>query len=285
MGKKRQEYIDATANEFNNLYKYYTNIAMNRFKWEVGEQFFEGRHIERWLYEYGKCAFFIDEHLGLMVLPCHTHDKRNVYGDAQKVRMRGFNGQEWVKDVEDVVILRNNILAVPTFKYVRDKCYKIANIQGAIDTNIEGQKTPFIIQGDEKTLLSLKNIWKNKEYNVPVTFTDKQLNMKEAVILPTVAPYVAGNLSDMKVICQNEIMTYLGINNSNIDKKERVLVDETNANNQIILESLDVLLDRRKEVCKKVKEKFDIDLSVEVRKELYGDGHDSTAKETTRAEL
>ena len=44
--------------------------------------------------------------------------------------------------------------------------------------------------------------------------------------------YIVDELQDSKDDIYNEFLTYIGINNANTDKKERLNVDEVNVNNQ-----------------------------------------------------
>lgn len=71
-------------------------------------------------------------------------------------------------------------------------------------------------------------------------------------------------LADMRKI---EVMfdSDIGLKNANEDKKERMIVDEVNANNESTLARSDVWLDNLKEGFKEVKELFNIDVTVERR--------------------
>ena len=77
--------------------------------------------------------------------------------------------------------------------------------------------------------------------------------------------YIAGDiLSDLRKY-KDEFLTIIGINNANTDKKERLITDEVNANNQETHCLADLWLEQLKECCTKVNDMFDIGISVDWR--------------------
>ena len=90
----------------------------------------------------------------------------------------------------------------------------------------------------------------------------------------TGAPYIADKVMDYKKEIWNEALTYLGINNIMVDKKERLVSDEANSNNELINLNLQSFLAPRKLACKQFNEKFgltgsDKEISVRVRSDLH----------------
>ena len=51
-------------------------------------------------------------------------------------------------------------------------------------------------------------------------------------------------------------MTYLGINNIIVDKKERLITDEVESNNQLVTMYLNCFYKTRKKACDEINEKF-----------------------------
>lgn len=62
-------------------------------------------------------------------------------------------------------------------------------------------------------------------------------------------------------VSYNELLTYLGINNT-LEKKERLIVDETNSNNQFIKMSSDIGFKLRQSACEQMNEKFGLNIRV-----------------------
>ena len=81
----------------------------------------------------------------------------------------------------------------------------------------------------------------------------------------TLVPFVADKLQEHKNNLVCELLTILGLNNndSNNLKKERLIVDEVNANNQEIEMYLDTDYKNRKKACDEINNKFGLNITVE----------------------
>ena len=143
------------------------------------------------------------------------------------------------------------------------------------DVNIKAQKTPVLLLMDEKQRLTMENIYSQYDGNKPVIFGDKN-SLGENVIkaINTQAPFIADKIIDYKKEIWNEALTFLGINNIMVDKKERLITDEANSNNELINLNLQSYLAPRQEACRQFNEKFGFtgtnkEISVRVRSDLH----------------
>ena len=141
--------------------------------------------------------------------------------------------------------------------------------------NIKAQKTPVLLLMDEKQRLTMENLYSQYEGNRPVIFGDKN-SLGENVIkaINTQAPFIADKIINYKKDIWNEALTFLGINNIIVDKKERLITDEANSNNELINLNLQSYLAPRQEACRQFNEKFgftgtDKEISVRVRSDLH----------------
>ena len=66
----------------------------------------------------------------------------------------------------------------------------------------------------------------------------------------------------------NEALTFLGINNLMEDKKERLISDEANSNNELINLNLETFLIPRQEACEQINKKYGLNVKVKVRSDL-----------------
>ena len=75
-------------------------------------------------------------------------------------------------------------------------------------------------------------------------------------------------LQVQKMNIWNECLTYLGINNANTDKKERLISNEVDANDQLVEACGDIMLKARKEACERINKLFGTNISVERRTQI-----------------
>ena len=77
--------------------------------------------------------------------------------------------------------------------------------------------------------------------------------------------YIAGDILEDMRKWELKFCTDLGIPNSNTDKKERLITAEVEANDEEVKLWADLALENLKESCERVRNMFDIDISVEWR--------------------
>ena len=134
-----------------------------------------------------------------------------------------------------------------------------------MDVNLFGQLTPYVILCDEKERLTFKNIMLQVKKFKYAIFGSKKLSMNNVDVLQTKSEYLIDKLQLQKTELMNELLTFLGINNNNVQKKERMLVDEVNANNDFILVNIDHMYDERKRACEEINKKYGLSISVKKR--------------------
>lgn len=259
------------ANNLTFSYYYYKLmlIARSLFKWNDLPNNMDERWIEKYLFNSGKCIFYNDPDMGYMVAGLAQQGGINCYGDPTTVYPVAENyvyrGKQLINN-ENCYIIRNNDLMLPEFPIVRQYAFKLTNIDRAIDTNIEAQKCPVIVRCSDKQRLSLKNAINQRRDNEPVIWTDDKSNITDMIsTLDLNPPMVFKDLQIQKHMILNEVFTDFGINNANMDKKERMVANEVEANNEQVKASEDVMLKVREEACKQINRIFGTNISVERR--------------------
>lgn len=153
--------------------------------------------------------------------------------------------------------------------------YRLYEAQRTADINIIAQKTPVMIAVDERQRLMMENLYNQYNGNHPFIFGDnKQLSKDILQAIKTDAPFVANEIQNYKKEIWNEALTFLGVNNIMEEKKERLITDEANTNNELINLNLQSFLSPRKTACEQFNEKYgftgtDKEISVRVRSDLY----------------
>lgn len=244
-----ETYIDY----FNRL----TLIATSIFTWEgLDEIGGDSRFLEQCLFTYGRACFIKDKNLGYMTINANPSDKLNHY--RLPVRINAWSvGYSKNYDFDDCVYIMNNEMQLPTMKTIQLFANRLYEAERTIDVNIKAQKTPVLIEGDAKSMLTLKNLYMKFSGNEPFIFGNKNFNLDKALnVLKTDAPFIADKLQDYKHEVWNECLTFLGINNANTDKKERLVTDEVNSNNDLIKFYFNCFYKTRKKACDEINKKY-----------------------------
>ena len=239
--------------------------ALNMFEWINLPKTVDPRFIELVLFEEGKINFFKDELIGFLALRVNESGKQNVYNEFNRKYIYADNGFRRVRNLTNSVTIYNNYLHTPTYTTVNLYAIRLARVTRAIDLNIEAQKTPILITCPENQKLSLKNVYEQYKGNAPVIYTDSEFNLDSIKVLKTDAPFVVDKLTLYKHDIWNEVMTFLGVNNSNQDKKERLVANEVDANDEQIEQARFNMLDARKDACKKINDMFGLNIDVKFR--------------------
>lgn len=280
MGKRKQHSSKNfwESNYMNNrtYMQYYdrlTELSISMFEWKNLPDTIDPRFLELTLFSDGMSVFFRDEDLGELALQCMISGQLDVYRIPINRVAYATNGYRRNLDNTNSVIIFNNMLHTNSMLDVEMFSRRLYNLDRAIDVNANAQKTPVLIQCEENQRLTMKNLYEQYDGNQPFIFGDKALNTNALKVLKTDAPYVADKLYELKTQIWNEALTYLGISNTNIMKKERMITDEVQRNQGGVIASRYSRLESRKQACKKINEMFGLNIDVEYREDyqLYDD--------------
>lgn len=272
MRRKRDLQFCESAYMNNRTYlQYYnrlTELAISMFEWQNLPETVDQRFLEMCLFGDGMCVFFQDEVLGYLSLQCMIAGKLNVYRIPMERKAYATNGYQRELDGTNSVIIFNNYLHTNSMLDVELFSKRLYNLDRAIDVNANAQKTPVLIQCDESQRLTMKNLYKQYEGNEPFIFGSKGLDANGLKVLQTGAPYVADKLYELKTQIWNEALTYLGISNINVVKKERMITDEVTRNQGGTVASRYSRLESRRVACKQINEMFGLNIWVDYREDF-----------------
>lgn len=256
---------------FTRIYDYYKMLALNMFTWENLPQTMNSRYIENALYECGLCLVNDDNNMGLISVPCNYGAEMNINGESTEVITSGYNYIKTINYInnKDCVLIRNNDLAKATRHYINNYAERMLEVEMCIRANINQQKFPWFINATEKTKKSLEIIFDKVENFEPFILANKEIglgdNALEVLTMPT--PYVADKLNEYKYELEREILTFLSLNN-NFEKKERLLTDEINSNNDFISTNAMLMYKNRLQACEEINKKFGLNVKVLPNKEM-----------------
>ena len=242
-------------------------IAIAGFEWKNLPPEIDPRFLEMILCFDGKALFYFDDDLGEYVaLQFFNSSTLDIYREPSKrtTFSPAVNFRHKALDESESVIIWNNGLHLPEILPLRLYARRIAECERTIDVNIKGQKTPKIIRSTNEERLTLENLFKKYDGNIPFIFGSKNLaDMQDITVLDTTVPYIADKVQILKRQLFAEALTYFGIENANTEKKERLVSDEVASNFGGVDIARRTRLNARKLACRKINERFGLNIDVE----------------------
>lgn len=288
MGRRKHDIFDESMVLNNLTYRQYLNrlteLAISMFEWKNLPDTVDARYLELHLFETGCMVYFKDEVIGDLCLDCIVNGRLDVYGNPLLRRAySGYNNYQKLLKYNNSVIIWNNYLHGNSILDVEMFARRLYNIDRIIDVNANAQKTPVLLQGTEKQRLTLLNLYKEYDGNAPFIFGDKNLDLNSLKALSTNAPYVCDKLYQLKTQIWNEALTYLGISNINIQKKERLITDEVTRNQGGTIASRYSRLESRRQAVEKINDMFGTNIEVNYREDFQEVGNDDVTDNAGKA--
>lgn len=270
----------------------FKKVALSVFEWVNLPSSMNAMWLEKCLYYNGKATLLKDKNFGFINTNCASNGKLNIYGIPVNFNCYSFeynsnrklytglisgltDAQKEAREYYECILVQNDWDCKPTAGSMELFALRLYEAERTADVNIKAQKTPTLLLVDESQRLSMENMYSQYDGNKPVIFGDKKnLNPDSLRSIKTDAPFIADKIIDYKKEIWNEALTFLGINNIMVDKKERLITDEANSNNELINLNLQSYLAPRQEACRQFNEKFgltgtDKEISVRVRSDLH----------------
>ena len=280
---------DLTFTDYLNRFK---KVALSVFEWVNLPKSMNAQWLEKCLYYNGMATLLKDKNYGFINTNCCSNGKLNIYGLPTNLNCYSFEyqtnrklytglmtglteSQKEVREFYECILVQNNWDRTPTAGSMELFALRLYEAERTADVNIKSQKTPVMVLVDEEQRLLMENLYSQYDGNRPFIFGDKkQLGSDVLRAIKTDAPFIADKIMDYKKEIWNEALTFLGINNIMVDKKERLITDEANSNNELINLNLQSYLAPRQEACRQFNEKFgftgtDKEISVRVRSDLH----------------
>lgn len=270
---RRKTQFGESAIRNNGTYGFYlerlTELAISMFEWKNLPKELDPRFLELTLFQDGQAVWFRDDDLEkYLALQVIINGRLNVYRVPIDRRAFAVNGYQRELNIDNSVIIYNNYLRTNSYKMCVLYAKKLYNLDRIIDVNANAQKTPVLIRVPESQRLTATNVYKEWDGNQPVIYGEKDLDPNMLAVLKTDAPYVADKIYQLKTQYWNEALTYLGISNLNIQKKERLVSDEVVRAQGGTIASRYSRLEARREACDKINEMFGLNVEVDYREDF-----------------
>lgn len=253
-------------------YAYYldrlTNIGSSVFEWKNLPETVDPRFLEMTIFNQGMCLFFEDPALGFLALPCTIDGKLNVYNIPTKRRAYANSGYNAIRTEKDSVIIFHNYTHNVPIWDVEMFARRLSEMQRIMDVNIYAQKTPVVLKVPESLRLTYENVMLKYDGNIPLIIGEKNLNTDAISVFNTEAPFVADKINQLRMEVWNDAMTYFGVSNVNVTKRERLIQDEVMRNMGGTLASRNSPLDTRQEAAKQINAMFNLNIEVDYREDI-----------------
>jgi hypothetical protein len=266
----------------------FEGLANRQFKYNNLPKEIEEWKLEQILFYYGQVVFFkvFDNYVAL---PCTIASDLDIYGEPQRVNAVAINGQSFpiipIKNIYSLqngkliesqsgVRIKNNEQSISTIAFIMPFVDRLVFIWQSLGINESLSRVKYLIRSNKDSAniiqATIKNLLGNKS---PVAVvSDKRVVLEELEKVDLNVEYTPDKFWYDFDKTFNTILTMLGINNnSESDKKERLIVDEVNVNNEMINLFTELRLYYRQHAIEQINTLFNLNMSIEMR-------HDHTDK-------
>lgn len=246
--------------------------AISMFEWINLPKEIDERYLELMLCQNGYVCFFKDQLVPdvdtYFALQCTLGGRFNVYNIPTVYQIYTASGYQARRTAEDSVIIYNNLLHSPTVPLLMYHAYNIANVERTIEINLNQLKRPYIFLVPENQRFTFTKLVNDIKNNQDVIIGNKDLNLDNVLPINTITPNNTLDLYTLKKRYYNEALTDMGINNLNVDKKERLVSDEVSSNDEDVLINRNSMLYARKIACEQINAMFGLNIDVKFRNDF-----------------
>ena len=254
----------------------YFNLFMNGYKFS-NIDYQQKDFVLRKMWAMGRIACFrlanaTKSHpQGEIVFCPYAVSKLNIYDFPVEVNLIKLKNVSFIptrsmKVDEDVVLGYAQRNKHSVLEMVMPLIEKIVDVEMTLRTALKSQKTPWLVGYEPESEEQKRIIKDNLDSDEPYLFMEMDnINSFKAIV--SGANYNCDKLYNLKQCYENELKEYLGINNLGVnEKKEHLIGDEINVNQEIVESHGECFLDCLKEFCERIREVLGYDIEVELNK-------------------
>ena len=255
-----------------NFIQCYTT-AVSTFKWENLPKTILPHMPENFLMYWDRLAFFKDDNGEFKMYPCYPCGELMENGEYKTYYIISKNGTQWIRNYDEISICYPNSIRIPMIVIVKELSEKMSYSLRAVNTTLKRIMVPQVasctdetslktlsdMYDDEKNLLPFRATMSNSLKNGDITISEFFDNRKYDVLAQW----------DIYVRYRNLFYTMYGINNVEIQKRERLTEAEGSGNSEIARYTfLKDLYDCRMNFINDVKEKFGHELKISLNRDV-----------------
>lgn len=258
----------------NTYVNYFKNIVMSMFdienlptykSIEIPQDF-----IKQCLITNGNIAVVKNSDYGIVLQPFSTVGLYNIYGEPTEIELKSFynastelSGNKY--DYKDFQIVRINHNSNSLLNIIYYFSNKIVELQRAIDVNVYANQSPLVFEGTSEQEHAITKLFKDWDKQLKAVFIKKDKGGRAEDLIKSFssAPeFKADRMIEVFNYYLSQFYTMLGINHTPYEKKERLLDNEVNSNNQLLNLTLKSMIDTLNRDFEKVNKKFGLNIKV-----------------------
>lgn len=249
-----------------------TELCMARFEWKGLPDSVNVRYLELTMFNKGLAVYFEHKDFGPLVLSGQPAARLNHYGDPLGFLAIG-NGSMLTQMLKatECEPLWANALRRPDTDIVNIYAQRLADTDRTLEINTMNARQTGFAAIPENLLLSIDNVLQQMEEGariIKVRSPEFGASIAEAIttIDLNIHPDMFDRLHVLRVRWYNECLGLLGIDNTNQDKKERLVEAEVDGNADQIAATRRVNLNQRQDWANRVNDHFKTNISVDYYK-------------------
>ncbi len=279
MGKCKQNKVDLMQEIETQLFIFIQSIIEYRFEYKNLPDEIPTYIIEDNLFNYGSCVFFKDNFF-YYALSGANGNTLDVYGNPLKVRPIAKNGMQFDERTnvqyfdfknnkiieKDCVIIYNNRYRMSTYSLIYPFVNRLCYLWQSLGINAALTRIKVLIVSNKDQAPTLKALF-NKFFDSEKIFAivNDKSNLRENIVdkLDFNIPNQQKDLWEDFDKTFNLLLMFCGINsNNNIDKKERLLVDELHINDKLTTIIMDSYFEIRVKAIEAINKLFGLNIEI-----------------------
>jgi len=232
-----------------------TELSVNRFDWCMPKTV-NKRFLNLTLFASGLSVFVNDKEYGFLALKAASVGALNMYDEPVSFTTmgNGYNGSEL--SLDECVPIWSNYMRIPDHDIIAIYASKLADIDMSIEINVHNARRGKVVVSTDNTKLSAANIVRQIDEGLATLNVNTSIGDMITALDLGIDTVSILNLSIQRARWMNEVMDLLGIDNSNQDKKERLVSAEVDANNDQTNARKNIALGALQEACEKINDMF-----------------------------
>lgn len=232
--------------------------SISRFKWNMPDEI-DTRYVEYQLFHHGMLVFYRDDRFDkYMCVRATQYGPQNVYHNPTEFKTTPAPRYESLSLTnKESVPIWGNALRQPEFDVVLMYAERLAQLDISLNIQARNLRHSKVVTASEGQRLTYVNLLRQVDNGDPIVFGTDNLDLSAIQVLDVGGnPMALSALRLEKNQVWNEAMTFLGIQNANQDKKERLVADEVSANNDQVDSARSAAMQTREYACEQINKMF-----------------------------